>query len=145
MKLIPATQDDQYRLWQWRNDPAYRRYCDLKLISFEAFHIIDGENNAILIADFDNSKVGFILLSKKDDICEINLCVDRERRGDGLGTSMIGLGSEYAMQNMQAKSLVAYIHPENYKALFAFDKARWRDGGTVDNGKGRECVRMIYP
>lgn len=151
LSFRPSTEKDRDMWWAWRNEPTTRR------ASFDNHYISDTENNLwfsaalakkdtellnIVLGDMLN--IGWVILDYESDKAEIKMGLDRNYRGKGHGQQAIKQAAEHAIQSRGVKSVFCHVKIDNYKALFAFDKAGFRDVGE-GKSNGVEYVRLIYP
>jgi RimJ/RimL family protein N-acetyltransferase len=130
LRLRPANSADALKLWQWRNEP------DTRAASFDSEPIAYGdharwleaklndENVFVLIAVAGGeAEIGYVRLDRHGDSVEVNLSLDRSRRGRGLGTSAIRAATEYAVDTLGIGRLTARVKPENTASVRAFRAA----------------------
>lgn len=150
VRLRTATREDAHKLWDWRNE------SDTRAISFNAEPIayedhlrwfeqkISDPNVQFLIAvDADNSDAGYARLDLVDGMAQINLSIDRNRRGRGIGSAFIRVVADFAIRNLSACHVVAYVRPDNERSIGAFRRAGFAVAGTRGIA-GVECIEMIY-
>ena len=149
LKLRRANISDCEILWKWRNEEETRRYS----FSQDVISLKDHKkwfSNAFkrrdivlyIAVDEDNKPVGQVRLNKNGTEAEINIGIDKERRGKGYGTVLLKLISDIGFAELGLKKLIGYIKTDNKKSVQAFLNA-----GYINNGvkviKGNEAVEMV--
>lgn len=137
MNLRPAEEKDCRLLWKWRNEKNTRRTSfNSKYIPYEEHKKwfekkIKSKNSKIFIVqDNHNRKIGMIRFDiNSGDKAEINIIIDRNKRGRGYGTKALRLSSEYAFKNLSVRKIIAHIKKENISSLKSFSKAGFINKG----------------
>ena len=129
---------DTETIWHLRNDVATRRELGLKLISYSecldwVANIVEGKSKETLLIAKDDKLgiVGFVTLQYDNDVAHICVSIVSAFRGRGYGQHTIKLATEYEMglTRPMNRRLLAHIRSENYKALFAFESAGYKEIG----------------
>lgn len=150
VRLRIATFDDARQLWEWRNEDETRA------ASFSTKHIpyndhirwfeekLNNENIRFLIAlDRNNRSVGYARLDLERDTAEINLTIDKMHRGKGLGSALIQAATEFALNDLKVRCVVAHTRINNDASVAAFHRAGFVIVGTRTIS-GVESLEMIY-
>jgi RimJ/RimL family protein N-acetyltransferase len=131
--LRNATEDDEHRLLEWRNEAAtraasftpgeispqaHRRWFRRKLADSSC---------RLLIAEESGRPVGQVRLDRLDrDVAEISIGLAPESRGRGLGREALRLAAAGAARELGARRLVARVKPANAQSLAVFRAAGYR-------------------
>ena len=138
LTLEPAKIADTETIWKLRNDVATRRELGLKVISFSecldwVANTVEGKSKETLLVAKDDKLgiVGFVTLQYDNDVAHIGVSIGSAFRGRGYGQHTIKLATEYEMglTRPMNRRLLAHIRSENYKALFAFESAGYKEIG----------------
>ncbi len=118
IRLRPVTELDADLLLAWRNDPATRRAC-------RDDHIVGREEHArwlreslanakrkIFIAELNGSPVGTVRYDMDGADYELSWTVAPERRGRGVGKSIVG-----ALMAVAGRPVRADIKPDNVASI----------------------------
>ena len=163
VKLRVATLEDAPFLWMLRNDGAVRKSLEKQaevgyddyVTSLTAVLKESGTTEILVAIDPDEQPIGFVQLkywntdgSETNDAqhsfaATIFIGISRNYRGRGYGTATIVAASGRAVR-IGVKSIIARVKIDNYKALWSFDKANYRDSGE-EKINGIEYARMVYP
>src|SRR3990167_9106187 len=144
LTLKLATLNDTDIIWNLRNDVATRRELGLMVISFSECldwiaNIVEGKSKETLLVAKDDKLgiVGFVTLRYDNDVARIGISIGSAFRGQGHGQHTIKLATEYEMglTRPMNRRLLAHIRSENYKALFAFESAGYKESGTIKQGQ----------
>src|SRR3990167_3363806 len=144
LTLSSVILKDTEAVWQLRNDIATRRELGMKLLSYSecldwVANIVEGKSKeTLLISKYDKlGIVGFVTLQYDNDIAHIGVSIGSAFRGQGYGQHTIKLATEYEMNLARPTNshLQARIRAENYKALFAFEFAGYKEIGTTKQGQ----------
>ena len=144
LTLEPAKIADTETIWKLRNDVATRRELGLKVISFAecldwVANIVERKSKETLLIAKDDKLgiVGFVTLQYESDVARIGVSIGSAFRGRGHGQHTIKLATEYEMglTRPMNRRLLAHVRSENYKALFAFESAGYKESGTIKQGQ----------
>ena len=132
--LMTPTLRDEMLLWQFRNDVAIRRELGLKAISYaECLDWASRMSDMLFLVHDDKlGDVGFVAFEDIGDDRLIMVGIGSVFRGKGYGKQAIRLATENGIG--KGKRLKANIRSENYKALFAFESAGYKEALTVKDG-----------
>ncbi|MGA8015814.1 MAG: GNAT family N-acetyltransferase, partial [Candidatus Dormiibacterota bacterium] len=138
LRLRRAEPADVRTLWNWANEPATRRasfseaqipweehraWYARRLASPTCLHLIGiGENG---------EAVGQVRFEKEHhgDPAEVHVSVDREHRGNGVGTALLRLGAAEALATWSdTDELIGRVKPSNVASMTAFAAAGFRRG-----------------
>lgn len=133
LQLRPATWDDCFQLWQWRNEPETRQ------ASFSHHEIpyehhaawfrqkLDSDDCRLWVAeDVDGRPAGQVRFDISGQRAQISVIVDRRRRRAGLGTTLIRMATESIFQSQAVVAVSAMVKPDNRASCRAFEKAGYR-------------------
>lgn len=123
----PSSADSQL-LWQWRNDPVTRQMSRVTgLATWEGHKKWYGEimldpTKVILIAYQHEVPVGTIRFYFVDKECaEIYINIAPEKRGRGLGKTVLKAACRYGFDNLGLKCIDGAIKPENTASIRVFE------------------------
>jgi len=140
---------DTETIWHLRNDVATRRELGLKVISYSECldwiaNFVEGKSKETLWVAKDDKLgiVGFVTLRYDNDMAHIGVSIGSAFRGQGHGQHAIKLATEYEMNLTRPmnRRLLAHIRSENYKALFAFESAGYKEVGTIKQGQHEHFI-----
>ena len=103
--LRKATMKDSEIILQWRNDNRVRQSCfHQEIISIDSHMAwldatLSAINKVLLIAEKDGISIGVLRFDLYQETAEINIYIDPERQGQGLGKSALLAGSEWVSQH----------------------------------------------
>ena len=131
--LRSATEADEPRLLEWRNESATRA------ASFTSGEIspqdhrlwfrrkLEDPGCRLLIAEESGRPVGQVRLDRVGaDVAEISIGLAPESRGRGLGREALRLAAADAANELGARRLVAHVKPANGPSLTVFRAAGYR-------------------
>jgi len=139
IRLRPANMDDARLLWEWRNDPATRRwFLNSDEVPWEAHQkwlaaTLDDNNQVIYIAENqDGEPIGQARFSVSGEEAEIHVSVGTARRGQGLGTTLIATACVRLVEERpQVERVVAKVLVTNAASTAAFRRAGFRRAKKV--------------
>lgn len=130
IRLRLATLDDARRLWEWRNEPATRAASFNTAVIEYTDHCrwleqkISDRNVRFLIAvDSDQNDIGYARLNVIEESAEISLSIDKNHRGKGIGSAFIRAVTDFALDNLKVRRVVARMKTENKVSVAAFLRA----------------------
>lgn len=133
--IEPADIND---LFEWRNHPDVRKNSfNTDSISWDEhekwFNVkIKDPNTTIYIAYYKEKKIGSIRFENKDNVIKINVMLNPDFLGKGLGTETIRLGTEkFVSEKGQDRPIVAEIKTGNIASIKAFQKAGFKESHLV--------------
>jgi len=149
--LRRATSDDSCLLWEWANDPAVRSSSfSPSPIPWEIHEPwfaekLRQEKCLILIAeDQEGAPLGQIRFdARTDGVCEVDVSVAPNRRGQGLGEVLIRRGVQTALRETRCLGVHAFVKPENQPSLNAFANAGFKRIDDVQI-QGNAAVHLVY-
>lgn len=152
IKIRPATNDDCFDLWLWRNHPKVREMTfNSKEIDYTT-HIkwfsqkIKDENVRIYIADSEEGeKLGQVRF-EVDKECRslISINLNPDFFGKGLGNKIIKKATDFFLEEKtDVKEIIAEIIEENTVSKKAFEKAGYLIAGGGEK-KNRKMIIMSY-
>lgn len=119
-QLRQAEMDDASVIYQWRNDLRVRRmFFDTKEISYQNHckwleGVIADDQRTLLLGLENKTPFGVIRFDKIGSTYEIDIFVDPDRSGEGLGKTLLALGVAWAQEHFESGAeLVAKVLPEN--------------------------------
>lgn len=153
IELRRATENDERKLFEWRNAPETRRYAfDSNPIAWED-HVrwfrasLERADRHLLIGEMDGEALGVLRYDLDGDCAEISIYLVPGQGGRGLGTALLREGSAWIKLNLpQASRIRAKILPENIPSQKAFAKAGYVEssgifeyhivpGGNIDDNR----------
>ena len=142
--------DDAALLWRWANDAETRRNAfDSTPIPY-ASHVgwlerrLASEATRLLIFSDEAGPVGQVRFDIEDGVAEIDIAIAPERRGQGLGTTMLraaldGLRAEWG-DRVRPR---AHVLTHNERSLQMFRRCGFREVGTHERRGARAVVMEI--
>lgn len=137
LRLRPAEAGDVRRLYDWRNDPVARAMSRSGApIAFED-HVrwfeaaLADAHMLLLVAEVEGEPVGVVRFSH-GEAWETHVAIAPHKRGQGLASAVLCRGIEALQRSRAAKSLIAYIRPDNRPSLAAFERAGYRRDGETE-------------
>lgn len=125
ISLRSATREDCMLIFQWANDSDVRKNSfSCESIDFDS-HIkwyenkIKDDKSSIFIMIKDEIPVGQIRVDIKENQGFIGYSIDKNYRGEGLGTEILKL----IKLKITKVDLVGYVKKENIPSIKAFEKA----------------------
>jgi len=150
LRLRRAREEDCKLLWKWANDP------EVRAMSFSSSPIAWEEHvewfkrklhssNCVIFIGLDENdipvgQVRFDIINNRD--AEININVDRSKRGQGYGGYLIKKSVEKLFHNSGIKFVHAFIKPENITSIKAFESAKFIKYG-IKSKKGNLALHYI--
>lgn len=152
LTLRRVHEGDCRLLWEWASDPLARA------LSFSSDPIpweehvkwfankLNDPNCIIFVAlDDDGTPVGQMRcdITNKQE-AEIDVSIDRNRRGSGYGTLLLDKGVEEIFRTTSVRIVHAFIKPDNGGSIRAFKKAKFKQVGleTVRGHTARHYLRV---
>jgi len=142
--------DDAALLWRWANDAETRRNAfDAAPIPY-ASHVgwlerrLASEATRLLIFSDEAGPVGQVRFDVEDGVAEIDIAIAPERRGQGLGTTMLrvaldGLRAEWGDRVRPRAHVLAH----NERSLRMFRRCGFREVGMRERDGGHAVVMEI--
>lgn len=87
--------------------------------------------------------LGVARFQRNGDMAEISVNVAPERRGGGIGASLIIAGCAEHVRRFPTMTIVAYIRPENIASQRAFERAGFAAGGS-ETVRGTNMLRFVF-
>jgi methionyl-tRNA formyltransferase len=153
LDVRPASNGDALLLWEWVNEPtargsafrdepiAWDEHCawlDARLTSTRSrLYMIEAEGTCVAQVRFELDE---------HDTAEIDVSVDRSRRGRGIGAEAVTRACTRLFAETGAASVLARVKEANDSSLRMFNKAGFVDDGTeeVEGGTCRR-LRLLHP
>lgn len=134
MRFIEAAKKDLNFLFELRNEHENAKYSKrgyLTLDEIERDYFLNSKKN-VYIAQMNGEPVGYLIFEfLSRDECEISVAVSTHHRSKGLGKLIVEKGTEFGINILGAKQIVARIFPENRSSLKIFQTNLYR---IVDKG-----------
>ncbi|WP_342449232.1 UDP-2,4-diacetamido-2,4,6-trideoxy-beta-L-altropyranose hydrolase [Acetomicrobium sp. S15 = DSM 107314] len=149
LRLRPACEEDCQLLWEWANDAQVREsaFCSV-LIPWEE-HVkwfndkLSDPNCLVFIAeDQKGIPIGQIRFDIEGEQAEVDVSIDKGKRGLGYGAYIIENGVKELFQNTMVKTVHAFIKPDNISSTKSFEKAGFRYIG-IDTAKGHKAKHYV--
>ena len=153
IKIRPATNNDCFDIWSWRNHPEARKWSfNSSEISYEEHKEwfekkIKDENVKLYVAENENKdKLGHVRFDivKEENKSYININLNPSFLGKGLGNKLIRIATEYFLAEvLNIKEVIAEIVESNIASKKAFEKAGYI---MVNSGQkqGQKTVIFSY-
>jgi RimJ/RimL family protein N-acetyltransferase len=151
LRLRQVREDDCRLLWEWANDKEVRasafssdpipweehvRWFIRKLHEPTCFIFIavDNEDTPLGQVRFDVDK---------DGEAEIDVSIDRDKRGLGYGALLISKAVKEVIRVTHIRAVHAFIKPNNEASMRAFERAGFKRLG-VENVRGNIALHYIW-
>lgn len=127
IELRRIKESDLKDLYVWRNSKEVRdmMFNPKPIVWKEHLEFwgkkLSDQSSICLLASENKKPVGAVRLDKKDDSYEVDIFIDPNRHGEGIGTNVLGLLIKYAKEH-GIKKLLAKIKKENIKSIAIFKK-----------------------
>jgi spore coat polysaccharide biosynthesis predicted glycosyltransferase SpsG/L-amino acid N-acyltransferase YncA len=148
LRLRPVRAEDCRLLFTWANDPVTRQ------ASFTSNPIPwedhqrwfkekkkDPRHVLLLALDAEDNALGHVRFERDGADAVLSITVAPEARGKGIGTEIVTLAVERLFRTTDARTVHAYVKPENHASAKLFQKAGFREAG-MENIKGRDALRF---
>jgi [ribosomal protein S18]-alanine N-acetyltransferase len=125
VELTPMSQDDAERIADWRYDPPYDFY-DARADESQLAHLLDParrENRALSARDETGDLVGFFTYVRDGDAVVVGLGLRPDLTGQGLGTSFVEHGLEFARVRFAPKRFRLSVAEFNERAVKVYERA----------------------
>lgn len=131
ISLRPVTAADCRSVFEWRNHESTRRFIfDPQPIAWEDHQqwfnrTLDDPDRILLIGESEGQPVGVLRYDRLDDtMAEVSIYLVPERQGQGYGTVLLQVGTEYMRSRYSwLKHVRAQILSDNTASRKAFEKA----------------------
>ncbi len=150
LRLRPIRGSDCVWLWKWANDPEVRAVAfSSDPIPWEE-HVqwfaqkLHKPNCYLFIAlDDQDIPVGQVRFDvDEEDEAEIDVTIDKSRRGSGYGSLLISMAVEEAFRVTPIRTVHAFIKLNNDPSIRAFEKAGFRRLG-LERGRGSGATHYV--
>ncbi len=139
IELRPASLADAELLLRWRNDPGVREASRTTAAVEPAEHeswlheVIADPDRVLLIAELEGDPIGQVRFDRRTgDEREISVSLAATRRGSGLGTELIRLGTQWLQSEMGPVPVIAEVRDGNDASMRAFRAAGFREAGRSE-------------
>jgi RimJ/RimL family protein N-acetyltransferase len=139
LSLRPASEADESRLLEWRNDPetraASRNTAEVGVAEHAAWlaAVLVDPDRALLIGELAGDPVGQVRFDRiADRRWEISIALAAESRGRHLATPIIVLGVEWLRETFPEAEVEAHVREANSRSLAAFRRAGFAPTGESD-------------
>jgi len=136
LRLRHVQEEDCRVLWEWINDLEVRASAfSSHPISWEEHirwitqRLNDPHCVHFIALDDQDMPVGQVRFDVHDEEAEIDISVDRQRRGRKYGSCLIEIAVEKMFLTSPVKVVHAYVKPQNKASIHAFRKAGFQDLG----------------
>lgn len=146
----PALYEDIDLLFKWANDPEVRK------ASFSQDEVeysthrewfkkkIESDNCKILIFTLNSIPIGEVRFElNQDNSAELSILIEKNFRGEGFASNILGIASDFGINQIKINTIFAHIKLENKRSLKAFHKAGYGEKKIVFF-KNYECVELKY-
>jgi UDP-2,4-diacetamido-2,4,6-trideoxy-beta-L-altropyranose hydrolase len=130
LKLRTACEGDCEQLWKWANDPDVRKAAfHSDLISWDEHRrwfsgkLHDPKCVQFIALDGRGALVGQIRFDLRDGEAEVDVSIDKGRRGLGYGAALIRIGVRELVREVPIKTIHAFIKVDNEVSRRAFQGA----------------------
>lgn len=132
LDLRRIRESDRKQIYDWANDPRVREssfdndpigWSEHKEWFEERLH---DDRTYFYIAEKNNEPVGQIRFEVNENAI-VSISIDRNHRGEGLGTTILRLGTEkFLSQDNSTEIVHAWIKKGNHASCRAFEKAGYQ-------------------
>lgn len=150
LRLRPATLADEPLLLAWVNDPAVRASAFRGARVGAEEHArwlrerLEDPCSVLLIGeDLGGQPVGQVRFDLHGEEAEIDVSIDRARRGRHLGAALIRAAVEELARRRRVRIVHAHIRPENHASIRAFQGAGFADAGAAAV-EGIPCAHLVW-
>jgi [ribosomal protein S18]-alanine N-acetyltransferase len=122
--LTPMSQDDAEQIADWRYDPPYDFY-DARADESDLAHLLDParrENRAFSARDEAGELVGFFTYVRDGDAVVVGLGLRPDLSGQGLGTSFVEQGLEFARVRFAPERFRLSVAEFNARAAKVYER-----------------------
>ncbi|MEM7065411.1 MAG: UDP-2,4-diacetamido-2,4,6-trideoxy-beta-L-altropyranose hydrolase [Cyanobacteria bacterium P01_B01_bin.77] len=149
LRLRSVRKNDCKLIWQWANAPDVRaRSFSSEPIPWDE-HVqwFNAKQKALdcrfyLALDPHDSPLGVIRFDLHQDNATLSITIDSQFRAQGYGSQLINLATAKVFRTSSVAYIYAYIQPDNHASLRAFQKADFRELGTVTH-KGCPTLKLL--
>lgn len=138
LRLKAVSADDCKLIWQWANAPDVRArsFSSQPIPWDEHVQWFKAKQKALdcrfyLAIDPHDIPLGVIRFDLHQDNATVSVTIDSQFRAQGYGNQLINLASTKLFRTSNVAYIYAYIRPDNQASLRAFQKAGFRELGTV--------------
>lgn len=131
--LRPVREDDSRDVWRWRNHPeALKNFFNNEPVPWRKhkrwfYSKTKDKNTKIYITNLNDDKVGVIRFEIEKSCIKVNIVLNPDFFGRGLGSKIIRYGTEKVLKETgTTKALIAEIKKDNIASQKAFMKAGYR-------------------
>jgi RimJ/RimL family protein N-acetyltransferase len=137
LDLRAATMDDCDMIYKWRNDSRVRKFFfDPRELSHAEHRdwltkSLQRDDRFLLIASDRSGAVGIIRFDEKSEqpgTAEIDVFVDPERHGQGLGTEILRAGEHWIQKNTRIRHFTAKVLADNLASIRIFTRCGFEKG-----------------
>lgn len=139
LRLRPVRDDDCSLLWRWANDAEVRQAAfSTAAISWEDHqHWFSHKRRdpgclQFIAMDDQDQPVGQVRFDMKEgETAEIDVSLDKSKRGLGYGKLILDLAAEGLFQTTTVKNVHSFIKNTNIRSIKAFEKAGYKRIGPL--------------
>ena len=139
-------EQDSKLLWKWVNDFAVRKSSfQSELIPWEEHarwlskKLDDPQCFQFIALDNHNIPVGQVRFEVEDGEAEIDVSVDKSKRGLGYGSPIITMGVEELSRAVYINAIHAFVKLENRVSIKAFQRAGFENQNITEI---KQCTSM---
>jgi len=144
-----AKRSDWKKLWDWANDPVVRKSSfntdPIPLNTHKAWFDdkLKDPNSHIYILYTKRELIGQIRFDIMNGKAEVDITIDKEFRGCGLGTFLLVKGIRKFVKNTKIAAIQSRIKKQNLPSVKMFKRANFQEHG-IKKVNGVEAVHMIW-
>lgn len=150
IRLRRACEEDCELFWNWANEQEVRRKAfSSDPIPWEGHvswfrHSLRNPDCFLFLAlDDQDIPIGQIRFdSNGRDEVDVDVSIDKEKRGLGYGNELINLSVEEIFRISSLRSVHAFVKPDNIGSSKAFEKARFKNLG-IEKVKGNVALHYV--
>jgi RimJ/RimL family protein N-acetyltransferase len=134
--LRPADERDGDRILAWRNERDAVVNSESGTAVAEADHRrwfgarLDDPATKLWIGEVDDVPIGMVRVDVRSGVGTVSVAVDGSRRGEGVGSRLLGALVDELRGDVQVTALEARIRPENVASIKAFERNGFVQSGT---------------
>lgn len=148
LRLRPVTPQDAELLFLWANDRTVREQSiSTEPISWTEHTqwlegVLGDSDRRLYLLEVNGHPVGQIRFDCQDATASVNISIEGEHRGEGLGELLIAMGTSRARKQLDVDRFVALIRPENRPSQQAFKSVGFQFTGREERG-GITLLRYV--
>jgi ribosomal-protein-alanine N-acetyltransferase len=161
MKFLRISKDAYSEIFKWREDPFAIKYNPFDLCEFDMFCEVVSNCSSDISKLYNGDNFKWMVLNEKHVLATISLGSINKRmktaelgyqvnpifRAQGVGTSLVGLFSNFVFENSDLRKLIAMVADRNIPSCKILEKNGFIKEGLLRNHfiiNGLEVDERIY-